>query len=257
MNITQFEKNKIMESRIICPTDKPIDFDTTIYRIMSVDRLIEALSTKKFSMVKTKKWEDPFENLFLKSEFRIDGKILDVKSIHDSYFGVCWSLTKENDAMWRIYSQDKWGVKIKTNIEKIFKRLYSSLSEKEKLHLTVGAVEYCEQNVIIKYLESFGQKDFIDSDNRIIPSTLLFKRNEFRFEDEIRFLYSKTKLEEDLLFFYDFNWFDIIEEIEFDPRLDVILFDCYRNILSKNFGIDEQLIKLSKLYQPMTLSINL
>lgn len=257
MNLTEFEKNKIMASRLISSKNNQIDFSTTIYRIMSIDRLIEALSTKKFSMVKTKKWEDPFENLFLKSEFRINDVIIDVKSIHDSYFGVCWSLTKENDAMWRIYSEDKRGIKIKTNIKRIFDKIYQSLREEEKLSLTVGAVEYCEQNEIIKYVESYRQKDFIDSDNRIIPSTLLFKRNEFRFEDEVRFLYGKTNLEDDLFFFNDFDWLDVIEEIEFDPRLDESFFDSYRKMISKHFGIDEQLIKLSELYQPMTLSVNL
>lgn len=252
--MTEFEKNKIMESRLISSKDNNIDFNSTIYRIMPIDRLIDALTAKIFSMVRPTKWEDPFENLFLKSDFWINNVPLNVKSIRESYFGVCWSLTKENDAMWRIYSQDKRGVKIKTNIGKIFNQLYDKLTLSEKLDIIVGAVEYDEQNKVAEYLKTFDENDFIDSDNKIIPSTLLLKRNEFRIEDEVRFLYFKANHNNDFLFF-EFNWLEVIEEIEFDPRIDLSLFESYRKMISKYFGIDEQLIKLSELYKPLTLSI--
>lgn len=255
--MTEFEKNKIRESRLISSKDNNIDFNSTIYRIIPIDRLLDFLSVKKFSMARPAKWEDPFENLLLKSDFWINNIPLSVKTIRESYFGVCWTLTKENDAMWRIYSQDKRGVKIKTNIGKIFNQLYDKLTLSEKLDIIVGAVEYDEQNKVSEYLKTFGEKDFIDSDNKIIPSTLLLKRNEFKIEDEVRFLYCKANHNNDFFTFFDFNWLEVIEGIEFDPRIDLSIFDSYRKLISKSFGIDEQLIKLSELYKPLSLNINI
>jgi hypothetical protein len=206
-------------------------------------------------MVRPTKWKDPFESLLLKSDFWINNIPLNIKTIRESYFGVCWSLTKENDAMWRIYSQDERGVKIKTTIGKIFNQIYDDLPIMEILHLIVGAVEYDEQKKVIEYFETFGEVDFIDPDHKIIPSSLLMKRNEFRIEDEVRLLYCKANHKNDLLYF-DFKWVDVIEEIEFDPRMDLSVFEPLKQTLNKDFGIDEQLIKLSELYKPLTLSIN-
>lgn len=254
--MTEYGKRKIKETRLIC-WDKKIDYNSTIYRIMPIDRFIQVLTEKKFPLFRPKNWDDPFENLLLKSDFWLKGNYIDFKSLRDSYFGVCWSLTKENDAMWRIYSPDYRGVKIKTSISKIFNPIYSDLSNNKKLDFLVGCVSYCEQDDIIKELESINDKDFLNPDHRLIPCSLLFKRKEFQHENEVRFLFSQKDYNQDIFNELRFNWVDAIEEIEFDPRIDEGIMKSYTKTLTEHFGLNKETIKKSELYNTLILSINL
>lgn len=51
------------------------------------------------------------------------------------YYGQCWSLTKDSDAMWRIYSNHKDGVRIKTTVGKL-------ISELEQTRGMIAVVPY-------------------------------------------------------------------------------------------------------------------
>ena len=44
------------------------DLDKPIYRIFSKSRFIDLLKTKKNGLVRPNKWDDPFENFFLRSK---------------------------------------------------------------------------------------------------------------------------------------------------------------------------------------------
>ena len=54
-----------------------IDYNTPIYRIFPLDRLLESLKDKQFCLVKPEKWDDPYENVVLNSK----GIPLDCKEI--------------------------------------------------------------------------------------------------------------------------------------------------------------------------------
>jgi len=117
------------------------DLDREIYRIMPIHRLLEAFDIEKLTLVKPEKWDDPFENLLLKGTAETaGGELLDFSSIRDSVYGQCWTLHKETDAMWRIYSQDKQGAKVKTTIRKLLTALQSQSGEFAKIHCFIGEV---------------------------------------------------------------------------------------------------------------------
>lgn len=81
------------------------DLDKAIYRIYPYHYFIKMLEDKNNVLVKTRLWEDPFENFILNATGQLpDGKLFLMGS-RDQYFGQCWSLNIESDAMWRIYSQ--------------------------------------------------------------------------------------------------------------------------------------------------------
>lgn len=85
-----------------------------IYRILSVDRLLEMLNKRLNSLVKPCLWDDPFENVILQSPGRLrDGKIFRF-GMRNSFYGQCWTFNKESDAMWRIYAHNKDRAKMKT-----------------------------------------------------------------------------------------------------------------------------------------------
>lgn len=251
------ELNEIKISRCLF-SRKNITLDSNIYRIMPIDRLIQVITEEKFPLFRPKIWEDPFENLLLNSKFWIFNILTDVKEIRDSFYGVCWSLSKENDAMWRIYSPDKRGVKIKTKISKVFDAIFYDLEDKEKISFSVGDVVYLVDKQIVAFFNSFNENNLALADNnRSFPSSLLFKRPEFKHEDEIRFLFENKGLSEDICKL-NFNWIECIEEIAFDPRIDNEIYESYKTLLIKHFGFQDSIIKKSDLYsKPIVLDIKL
>lgn len=61
--------------------------DTPIYRVFPIGRFIQVLTAKELTLVKPKKWDDPFENALLSSDF-IVGSETGVFSAKDSVYGL-------------------------------------------------------------------------------------------------------------------------------------------------------------------------
>lgn len=120
------------------------DLDTPIYRIFSLDRFSEMITSGENGLVHPSKWDDPFENFFLKCDAETpEGETVSLSSLSASWYGQCWTLNSDSDAMWRIYSKDKKeGVKVKTTVRKLFTDFYNLTDNHARLKYLVGAVEY-------------------------------------------------------------------------------------------------------------------
>ena len=105
------------------------NLDKPIYRIFPVNRFFEMIKEKKMAMVKPKLWDDPFENLLLSSRFQLDdGEIVNFESAN-SVYGQCWTEHRESDAMWRIYSPQKNGIRVSTTPRKLLSSLENHVGE--------------------------------------------------------------------------------------------------------------------------------
>lgn len=93
----------IFSKRDLEVRDIEIWMDTRIYRIFPISRFIQVLTTKTLTLVKPKKWDDPFENALLSATFVVGGETTSFAA-KESVYGQCWTLHRETDAMWRIYS---------------------------------------------------------------------------------------------------------------------------------------------------------
>ena len=128
--------------------------DSPIYRIYGINRLESLFHSNTDALVSTDKWDDPFENFFLARTEAVDpetGNFIILKNLADDWYGQCWSLNRETDAMWRIYSPDpknQPGVKVRTTIRKLFNNLSSSNSTFPVLQFFVGRVDYWSQKKI-------------------------------------------------------------------------------------------------------------
>ena len=231
------------------------DLSKSVYRVFSYTRLLEIFEEKKLTLVNPQKWDDPFENFILKSIGELpDGREFTIAS-RENYFGQCWSLTKESDAMWRIYSPDKSGVKIRTTIEKLFNPLYSSVPRHQSfkgeynLYTFIGKVKYSSTNKLIEMLndkDGMSSKLF-DQSGKGQASTFFYKRWAFRHENEIRLIYNATENKNNSdLFKFEINPNELIDEIVFDPRIDNRLFEVYKEHL-RIIGFKGKIIK-SGLY---------
>lgn len=221
-----------------------------IYRVMPVHYLIELFKMNENVLVKPHKWNDPFENFILKSKWRnqfgMTGKF--DKSIRDSLFGQCWTLEEEIDAMWRIYSYEKNGVKIRTTIRKLYESLYNALPINYRdIQCFIGKVIYIKRERINEFIKKLHLS--LDSTRANIAKTLLIKLDAFNYENEIRLLFMSEG--DDIRkehFKYQVKPLELIEEIVFDPRMNKSLY----KILSEFFkekGFKGE-ISQSNLYQP-------
>lgn len=210
--------------------------DFSIYRVMPIQRLIEMFLNKQNVLSKPKLWDDPFENFILQSRARLsDGNLVSF-GMRDSLYGQCWTLQRESDAMWRIYSQDKNGVKIRTTIRKLYESIYSVIpSPKRDVACFIGKVIYHTQQAIQRRLNTPLS---LESSGACIAETLLVKRKAFSHEKEIRLIYWADDPEAaPELFRYTIDPNLLIDQIVFDPRLDQRLYAVFKEyFLSLNFN---------------------
>ena len=251
-----------MKNNLIFLTEA--DLDTPVYRIFSFKRLEEIFKEGKLTLVKPKLWDDPFENFILNSTGRLpDGREFQI-GFRDDFYGQCWSLTKESDAMWRIYSPFKNGVKVKTTIRKLFTPLFEVggqhhqiNGEKYNLFSFVGKVKYSDTKTLITMLEDehlMSDKIF-DQSGRGQASTFFFKRYAFKHEKEIRLIYNSKNENHLDTFKFKVNPIEIFDEIVFDPRMAEVDYQDQKKKVEE-WGFDNRIFQ-SGLYKLKTFTIAL
>jgi hypothetical protein len=222
--------------------------DKPVYRIMSINRLLQALELKQLVLVKPKKWDDPFENALLASAFEIgDGKIASF-SAKDSVYGQCWTLHRETDAMWRIYSGNKDGVRIASTPRKLLTALQQSDTSTHSVSCFIGRVTYVPKKDL---LEKLGGINLLNPNGSGIAESLLYKRREFSHEREVRLIYSGQDgycSSDTYPFAIDPN--TAFDRLTFDPRMDSELVKAYK-LAFKEKGYSGK-VDISTLYKPPT-----
>ncbi|MCK4358217.1 MAG: DUF2971 domain-containing protein [Candidatus Cloacimonetes bacterium] len=228
------------------------DYDKPIYRVFKLEHFLELMFTKTLVLTLPKLWDDPFENYILNSSIMKKNGNISFFAFRDDFYGQCWTLNKETDAMWRIYSPNKNGVKVKTTIKKLYNSLYDSQKENKQRDIScfIGKVIYLSQKKLLKSLENKKLNCFpiISASCENLARTLLVKRNEFKHEKEVRLIYDSgnTKNKQDL-FRFKIKPFDLYDEIVFDPRMEFFLYTVFLKFL---IGIGyKKIITKSKLYQ--------
>lgn len=222
------------------------NLDKPIYRIFPVNRFFEMIKEKKMAMVKPKLWDDPFENLLLSSRFQLDdGEIVNFESAN-SVYGQCWTEHRESDAMWRIYSPQKNGIRVSTTPRKLLSSLENHVGEFFSVRCFLGKVLYKKPKEL---LEELSKIHLLDTSGTGIAKSLLYKREAFSHEREIRLIYFGKDGEcKDNIFKFDFEPNELIDRILFDPRMDKNMKNAYKYYI-KILGYDFQ-IKKSTLYDP-------
>ena len=183
---------------------KSSDLDTKIYRIIPAEYLYDLFESQTNYLTKPSKWEDPFEDLL--------GRV----SATSAVYAQCWTLKTHSDAMWRIYSNDKNSVRIRSTIRK----LQSSMSIRFPERWFVGRVQYLPtkdlQDLVVNRLHRRRKKSMVR-----IAETFLIKRPAFKHEKEVRlvvFPKEVPSITPGLRYSIEPNSF--IDQILLDPRYD-------------------------------------
>lgn len=215
--------------------DEVIDYNTPIYRIFSLNRLLEALENKEFCLVRPEKWEDPYENFVLNSKGITKNNIeVGLEPIKERYYGQCWSLKEECDGLWRNYTSNSCvtcnseafknrhgkppkSAQVKTTVGKLMNAFYNEKKQFHSICYFIGKVKYVGDDDIKEVVKN-AMKVATCQNNYWQVMTLLMKRKPFEYENEVRLIYSKTD-QDNLgdLFKFDIKPDELIDEITLDP----------------------------------------
>lgn len=260
MTQQQIQENIRFKQRCILNLDG-VDFDTPIYRVYQRDRLLQALTLNRNTLVRPSLWDDPFENLVFRSGARLlDGTFVPLEAIRQQFYGQCWTLNQEEtDALWRIYSPDKDGVRVTTTLRKLFDGFYNPYHDFAMISFYIGKILYDSEQNIKEFLENPDNLEMIfDTSGAGAVNTLLIKRIEFLHENEIRIIYRGHEQFDDLtkdIYQYDIDMNVLFEEFLIDPRMTSN--DCIT--WTENFRAAGYLnpINQSRLYQLPNLNLRL
>lgn len=200
------------------------DPDAPLFRIYSKHRFLDLLRTRKNALVKPRLWNDPFENFFLRSDVTgPKGEKISIKSLAEDWYGQCWTLNEDTDAMWRIYSHCKNGVKVRTTIRKLFDSFYDGSDKFADLKFLIGKVQYQTTENIADFMSNVSFYDIASGGQATgFAKLLCVKREAFEYEREVRLLFQdldpKRSKGDAVLFDFDVN--AMCEDVVIDPRFD-------------------------------------
>lgn len=242
MPINEYFKNNNM--RNITPSER----DERIYRIVPFFRLEQMLQQRKNTLVKVFSWEDPYENFFYKQDFESNSYSISAEDLGKQIFGQCWSLFRDSDALWRIYSLDRQSVRIRTTIGKLYDSAY--IDDSCMVSTFIGKINYQSKTVLNNWLKTAVPISPSDLRDMAVDS-LFYKRSNFKHEKEVRLIYRTDSTSSEIfetIKQYDINVDDFIEEITFDPRCDDSYYKAFRDYLIKTYKVDSKKINRSSMY---------
>ncbi len=221
------------------------------YRYTDFGRLVEMFSKKEMTFVRPEKWDDPFENYIIDPDVRFtDGSFMRLvyrQVIH----GSCWTKKSVSDSMWRIYSQDKISVRIKSTPEKLGLAIQESIKKYEDSSWYIGKVKYLYQSQIESKAADFANRFFKSKEDKTAAEAILLKRASFSHEQEVRVIVvDRNGKSKKGILKIKLDPHQIIDSILVDSRASDEWFDVYSHYLKNVIGFKGRVSK-STLYKPI------
>jgi hypothetical protein len=234
------------------------DWDAPIYRTYSLEYALALFKTRTNGLVHPSRWDDPFENFFLKNgAVDNDGDCVELGDVHKYFYGQRWTIEGESDALWRIYSPTKGGICVSTTIKRLFESFYSPKDPYASQKYFVGRVKYVTREELDKFVDGISFLEMsMGGQAKSIAETFLIKRKAFEHEKEIRLLfYDYEKQIRTGLAVFPLEPNSVFKEVLLDPRLPQIVADAHEAGL-KHAGCSIP-ISRATLYDPPSNPIKL
>jgi len=188
---------------------------TKLYRFISFEALLDHLVNKRFTFLKYKLFNDPWEGFYHKGFHTIsENDSYSVKG-ENRHFIMCFTKRQISEAMWRIYSRDGRGVQIGTSVGRLNNLIAGCSTDFD-----------CYLREVI-YNDDIEKDDFFvmklpkATMHEKIVECQFHKRRAFDHEEEVRLvLYAKEDRPDTDVHSLDYDPNDIIENVTLDPRLD-------------------------------------
>ncbi|MDO3510226.1 DUF2971 domain-containing protein [Ralstonia pseudosolanacearum] len=195
-----------------------------LYRIQSFDRVVEIFERKELYLAHPSSWEDPYESR-LKHE------------ASNALFAQCWSINPQSDAMWRIYSPDRLGLRVKSTRENLRAAIREGL-KKDGLKYRLGDVEYLPQKELNQRLLDLAETLKESFTPATAANSLQWKRRAFEHEREVRLIAYRKEVsanpQSGLRIKIDPH--ELIDDILIDPRAPSEFVDAFKFYLKNKIG---------------------
>lgn len=232
------------------------NLDCPIYRIYQCDRFLDLIETRTDALISPSKWEDPWENfLFKNNVVGNNGEVISIEPLYKSFYGQCWTMNCDSDAIWRIYSKNRSGIRVSTTVGKLLKN-YWQVGNNPELKYLIGAVEYKDRQEMQEFarkVSGTGLDNYLMGGSLFkFAETFLMKREGFSHEREVRMIFCEDSNENIGvcgIAKFAFN-LDMLDEVALDPRLKLDEFERRREKIIKKSGYTKEIVQ-SDLYQPM------
>ena len=210
-----------------------------LYRYVPLHRLLEVLSLNKLTFMKTSKWEDPFEGFLFDYCVREFPQWHLFSGLKTSLFCLCLSTDTEKDQIWRAYTPNSDGVRMKLNL--------SALEPFLGPDYILGNVCYRVVSTIKKLLREYRDEQAPCEDKLL--KLFFFKRKAFKSDQEVRMITTDASATGDVKS-VEIDARAVIGEIMFDPRMDGKLYSSYKDLLKSDAYRFPGKIHQSELYSP-------
>ena len=196
----------------------------SLFRILGFERVVEIFETNELHFSHPSSWEDPYE---AKLRHHASAQV----------FAQCWCKNGVSDAMWRIYSPTKLGVRIRTSKSRLKSQLIAACRS-QGLHLSLQDVRYLNEANLNHELECIADSLAESFTISTAARALLVKRRAFRHEAEIRAVVSCNTAPQNPSagMKLTVNPHKLIESILVDPRAPDAYVRAYRHVLVKELG---------------------
>lgn len=210
-----------------------------LYKFINIEYFLQWINNAHIRIDKIEKWDDVYELFLFKQEFEKGGNLIDVWSEALSIYGQSWTTARELDAMWRIYSPDKFSVRIKTTAQHLIDAIEKSASTVGRATY-VGKVKYQTKKQIEADIQYYSQNIF---KKEVLAASLLVKRDSFSYENEFRIVQKlPTIVEKDgknvlaeipQCLYIDASMSDFVLEVAFDSRLSDDMYNFLKSALQQ------------------------
>lgn len=198
---------------------------------------MQMLETNEWYFAHPSAWEDPYE-------------VRVTNALSNAMFAQCWCRRGVSDAMWRIYSPDKLGVRIRTTESKL-KSALLALATKREVGFRIARVKY--ENEISHMLRD--QQQLLEAAKKVTfvraSSHLFLKRLAFEHEAETRVLIFDASQPIDSTakgLLVELNTRHLIDSVLVDPRAPDEFVAAYQHYLTDVLKFSGP-VKKSQLYR--------
>ena len=208
-----------------------------LYRIVRFERLVQMLKTDDWHFAHPSEWEDPYE-IRIKNALSVE------------MFAQCWCRNGVSDAMWRIYSQNQLGLRIRVKLESLRAELLDA-AEAGNIGFRIARVKYINE---VEYGVRAG-KIALELQRRVTfaraSAHLYLKRHAFSHEAETRIVvcdFNQAMEARPSGFKLKLNTRKLIDSILVDPRAPDEYVEAYQKYL-KNVLAFPGPVRKSVLYK--------
>jgi len=210
------------------------------YRILDVGILIKMFKEKKNYLSSPQNWQDQWEKLDIKLSDKNNTRKF--KRLRRKIFSQCWSREGYSWALWKINSPYGYGVRIETQMEKIYQSLPLEVRNNYNQNEIIKKVKYLKETLLVKRIKDIIEKDGINL--KSLMKMFFLKRRAFEFENETRLIlprllryseFNEESLGDKNYLSYVCDPCKYVENICFDSNINKYVYDVFKSRF-KDFG---------------------